>query len=171
MRKCCQRCEEVKRPEAFYVDATKHDGLSSYCRECRRRVSADWARANPERHAEKCKRNRATPAKDKEYRLAYRLRNETRFLAMKAARQQKRRAHLVSAFIEDVNHADLLEMADGVCGICGEDVDPHHFHVDHIVPLSRGGEHSYANTQVAHPSCNLRKMTRLPHELVMVEGR
>lgn len=51
----------------------------------------------------------------------------------------------------------LLEMDDGVCGICGEDVDPLAFHVDHVIPLSRGGEHSYANTQVAHPSCNLSK--------------
>jgi 5-methylcytosine-specific restriction endonuclease McrA len=30
-------------------------------------------------------------------------------------------------------------------------------HLDHIVPLARGGEHSYANTQPAHPTCNRRK--------------
>jgi 5-methylcytosine-specific restriction endonuclease McrA len=28
------------------------------------------------------------------------------------------------------------------------------------VPLALGGEHSYANTQVAHPLCNLRKGSR-----------
>jgi 5-methylcytosine-specific restriction endonuclease McrA len=28
------------------------------------------------------------------------------------------------------------------------------FHVDHKVPLARGGEHSYENVQPAHPFCN-----------------
>lgn len=56
----------------------------------------------------------------------------------------------------------VLEMDDRVCGICGEDVDPFDFHVDHIIPLAEGGEHSYANVQVAHPSCNTSKRHTLP---------
>lgn len=51
----------------------------------------------------------------------------------------------------------VLERHDGVCGICGGDVDPFAFHMDHIVPLARGGAHTYANLQPAHPSCNVRK--------------
>jgi len=75
----------------------------------------------------------------------------------------KRRALKRGATVaEQVIRLVVLERADGVCGICGEDVNPFAFHVDHIVPLSRGGEHSYANTQPAHPLCNLRKHARLP---------
>jgi 5-methylcytosine-specific restriction endonuclease McrA len=35
------------------------------------------------------------------------------------------------------------------------------FHVDHVVPLARGGEHSYANTQPACPPCNMSKGARV----------
>jgi 5-methylcytosine-specific restriction endonuclease McrA len=29
--------------------------------------------------------------------------------------------------------------------------------LDHVIPLSKGGEHSYDNVQVTHPSCNRKK--------------
>lgn len=44
----------------------------------------------------------------------------------------------------------------GRCGICGITVYGD-FHIDHVIPLSKGGEHSYANVQVAHPKCNQEK--------------
>ncbi|MET7795654.1 HNH endonuclease [Streptomyces decoyicus] len=55
------------------------------------------------------------------------------------------------------------------CGLCGSPVDPElawphplSASVDHVVPLSRGGEHSMANVQSAHLGCNSRKGHRLP---------
>jgi 5-methylcytosine-specific restriction endonuclease McrA len=80
-----------------------------------------------------------------------------------AARQTStryaRRARAVkrAAFVEHVEPLVVLELDDGVCGICGEDVDPFDFHIDHIHQLHQGGEHSYANVRVAHPSCNMRR--------------
>lgn len=71
--------------------------------------------------------------------------------------ENARRARKLNQFVEDVDRLVLLELDDGLCGVCGSDVDPMSFHVDHVVPLSKGGEHSYANTQVAHPVCNIRK--------------
>ena len=73
------------------------------------------------------------------------------------ARDRRRRALEREAFVEDVRELVLLEMDDGLCHVCGEDVDPLGFEVDHVIPLSWGGEHSYANTAVAHSSCNRRK--------------
>ena len=60
----------------------------------------------------------------------------------------------------------VLERDDGVCGICGGDVDPFDFHVDHIIPLSRGGSHTFDNVQASHPLCNARKASKLPWEMV-----
>jgi 5-methylcytosine-specific restriction endonuclease McrA len=48
----------------------------------------------------------------------------------------------------------------GLCGECHEPVDPKNWHLDHITPTSRGGEHSYENTRVTHPRCNLSKGPR-----------
>jgi 5-methylcytosine-specific restriction endonuclease McrA len=72
-------------------------------------------------------------------------------------RENARRAQKLAQYVEHVDRLVVLERDDGVCGICSLDVDPLSFHVDHVVPLARGGEHSYANTQIAHPVCNVCK--------------
>ena len=47
---------------------------------------------------------------------------------------------------------------DGLwCHLCGGDVEPHDVHVDHVVPLSRGGDSSPENLKVSHSRCNLLK--------------
>ncbi len=81
----------------------------------------------------------------------------------------KRRAR--AAFIEHVDPLIVLELHDGVCGICGNDVDPFQFHVDHIVPLAVGGLHNYANTQPAHPVCNYKKGTKIQHAATQTEDQ
>jgi 5-methylcytosine-specific restriction endonuclease McrA len=72
----------------------------------------------------------------------------------------RRRARKLNAFVEDVDPTVLFERDEGLCGICGKPVDLTIAHVDHAIPLARGGEHSYANTQLAHPHCNLSKGAR-----------
>lgn len=61
--------------------------------------------------------------------------------------------------VEDVSRLVVLELSDGACAICGGDLDPAAFHVDHILPLSAGGWHGYDNVQAAHPLCNVQKGT------------
>ena len=84
-----------------------------------------------------------------------------------AQREQNRRAHQTRAgrrvrnsgarVVERVDRLLVYARGGGLCGICGDAVSVTAFEVDHIVPLARGGEHSYANTQPAHPTCNRRK--------------
>lgn len=55
----------------------------------------------------------------------------------------------------------------GVCQICGMPTDPHDIEnghirknyptLDHIVPLSKGGSHTWGNVQLAHMKCNAGK--------------
>lgn len=58
---------------------------------------------------------------------------------------------------------DLLERDGPVCALCYGRIDttlawPHPMYptIDHITPISRGGEHSLANAQPAHFRCNIR---------------
>jgi len=40
----------------------------------------------------------------------------------------------------------------------------HIFHIDHIVPLSRGGTNTIDNIVLSCPTCNMHKHNKLPHE-------
>lgn len=47
---------------------------------------------------------------------------------------------------------------DGLaCGICGGEVDAGDVHLDHVVPVARGGPTVARNLRVTHSKCNLRK--------------
>ena len=59
--------------------------------------------------------------------------------------------------------ARLCREQDGLCGICDKRIEPwESMHLDHIVPVSRGGSHDRKNLQAAHALCNLRKGNRMP---------
>lgn len=51
-----------------------------------------------------------------------------------------------------------------ICGICDTYIEKE-YHIDHIMPLSRGGNHTVTNLQLAHPYCNRSKFTKLPEEM------
>jgi 5-methylcytosine-specific restriction endonuclease McrA len=75
---------------------------------------------------------------------------------MRTRIEATRRARKLAAFIEEVDPAIVYEAHGGRCGICAEFIVGD-FHVDHVIPLSRGGMHGYVNVQPAHPACNLSK--------------
>ena len=50
-----------------------------------------------------------------------------------------------------------------ICGICGKQIDSFdEMHVDHVIPLSRGGKDILANLQLTHAKCNLEKGSAMP---------
>lgn len=56
----------------------------------------------------------------------------------------------------------MLAKQDYCCFWCSEVLMK--YHVDHVVPVSRGGTHEPINLVVTCPTCNLRKNDRLPWE-------
>lgn len=84
-------------------------------------------------------------------------RNKQKSLSIKADYRARKR----NAFVESIDRSIVFEVNMGLCGICGEFVDPSDFAVDHIIPLSRGGLHAYNNVQLTHVSCNLEKGSRI----------
>ena len=89
--------------------------------------------------------------------------DRSRLLNRKAA--AKRRARKIgSAVVEAVDITVLGERDNWTCGICGHPVnpatawpDPASASHDHVIALANGGDHSYANAQLAHLRCNRQK--------------
>ncbi len=92
-------------------------------------------------------------------------RKETKLLKNKRLSSAEKRAEALGVLVERINRQTLYDMYYGYCGICGERVSLRKYTLDHIVPLSRGGEHSYANIQPSHRWCNSWKADKLPEEI------
>lgn len=127
-------------------------------KETRRVTSQRWAANNPEVKAERRRQWRtnnplANRAQYKRYAMSHpeKMREKC---SLRASRFRK-----AGLFLEPVDREAVFKRDAGVCGICTLPVDPTSWHLDHIIPLARGGAHSYANTQVTHPACNWRKGT------------
>lgn len=84
--------------------------------------------------------------------------------------KRKRRAALKAAITESVDPAVVYQRDNWTCRIegCGEPIDPtldpessHAASIDHIVPLSLGGTHTYDNIRAAHRVCNSRRGNRV----------
>lgn len=73
------------------------------------------------------------------------------------AHAERRAARIRAQFVEKVR-LDVLRERDGnMCGLCNETVGSEKGSIDHIKPIWRGGEHSYANTRFVHLLCNKRR--------------
>lgn len=85
-------------------------------------------------------------------------------------RDRSRRRRMITKYkaIEKIIDVHIYDRDNWICQICGESVkkriswpDPFSPSLDHIVPISKGGEHETNNVQLAHLGCNSRKWNRL----------
>lgn len=183
-------CECHGEPKYWRKDRRKRSGGYWYCAvrerermrarraedpESVRKYERDWKRnryaadpefrkllrkraAAPEYRARARELRQARYANDPDYR--------TRQIDRSSARAAKLRGSPVA---EPISRRDIYDRDGGRCHICGKHVPLTAFHLDHLIPLSRGGEHVLENVRVAHPFCNLsRGPGREPAQLLLV---
>jgi 5-methylcytosine-specific restriction endonuclease McrA len=85
-------------------------------------------------------------------------------------KNRERQRRIVVAAKELIVREVILERDNWTCQICKEPVArdmqwPHPLcaTLDHIVPVSKGGSHTYDNLQCAHNKCNQQKGDKLCH--------
>lgn len=175
--KLCRKCGCVKPFEDFPRNCLNKDGLGIYCKECNRAQARAWSEKNAERKRQQRREyyktntehvlriNQRSYAKHRDKRRAhgreYRQINswQKRF-PERAALNQRVRQHRKrgngGAFTAAEWEA-LCAQYDYKCLCCGE-YKP--LTVDHVVPVSKGGDSSIANIQPLCQSCNSSKGDR-----------
>lgn len=90
-------------------------------------------------------------------------------------KNRERRALLRGALSEPYTLAEIAERDEYHCQLCSGPVDmsiaapdPLSPSIDHAVPLSKGGDDTRANVQLAHRRCNTRKGVRGAQQLALV---
>lgn len=120
--------------------------------------------ANPKwRGGQKARNKRRTESgRSAEYQRERRKANPALYREMDRERRHRRReqkgGRLARGTIPSMGEAQQW-----CCNLCRKDIR-HAYHIDHIIPLSRGGRHTAANIQLLCPPCNLRKGAKLDNK-------
>jgi 5-methylcytosine-specific restriction endonuclease McrA len=140
-----------------YADPEQRITYQRAYREANREKALAYQRAyyaaNPEPRLARARAyKKANPEKARVLKRAWNKANPEK----NADHSAERRARERGMFVEHVDRQVVFKRDRGICQICNSPVDPNDYHIDHIIPLDPG-EHSYANIQLAHPSCNKSK--------------
>lgn len=134
---------------------------------------ADYQRryrdANPTKAAERGKKWREQYA-DKAKAYAKKWRQEN--LDLLVIKEQRRRARIKGSggtLSKDI-HARLMKLQRGCCAVCRTNLKGLRPHLDHIMPISRGGPNTDDNVQLLCPSCNLKKNAKHPLDFMREQG-
>jgi 5-methylcytosine-specific restriction endonuclease McrA len=129
-------------------------GRASYYanQEQRKQATREWHKAHPGYDkAWRCQNPAAAHA------IAVKKNGKRRAVKKQAAVGTDRKATLTR--IKAIKAPDLLP-----CHWCEALTTKDKRHVDHVIPLSKGGPHSAENLVCACQRCNCRKRNKLPHE-------
>ena len=146
----CVKCGVPKELEDFYIAWGALENRERQCKSCRRAHVKEYRENNVDKERKRIKKwHRKNPSKGKYY-------------------ESNRRALKNNASIGLVDYGELLAMnvknnGKLTCVYCHRGIRGA-YHVDHIIPLSRGGSHSMDNLAIACPACNLAKSNKLLSE-------
>ena len=139
-------------------------------KECRKKYAID----NSKKLIEKSKKwyqlnKERAKATKKEYNKIYKT-TESYRLSNKIQRI-KRRKQLKNTK-NQVTSKVLKEIIDksSNCYWCNKPLK-YDYHIDHYIPLSKGGEHTITNLVISCPDCNLKKHAKDPYEFANSIGR
>jgi len=193
--KKCTKCKETKPFNCFNKQKDGKYGYRPTCKKCFR----NYIESNKEKisHQQKIYRqiNKITISlKEKEYRQLNQesiLNNRKRYyeenkeiiLANRGEYKKTQKGKVVNknschkrrtaAINGNVTSKQLLELQENakVCYWCNTLLKNKTVHIDHYIPVSKGGEHTISNLVVSCQTCNLSKGAKDPVEFANKMGK
>lgn len=95
--------------------------------------------------------------------------NKDKVKAIKHNYKVRRRA-LIAEGVSSARLAEWVERQKKWCYWCGENCLSG-YHIDHYVPLSKGGKHDTDNMVISCPKCNIRKNAKDPYDFANEMGK
>ena len=170
-----QLVKESRAKRTEQINAIRRDALRSNAdlRERAKARSKEWYAKNKDRVLRKAagyyKENKpAVIAKIK----AYEERNPEKAAAWRATRVHTRRAKILGAEGKFTRHDidRIMKLQKCKCANCGRSLK-NGKHIDHRVPISKGGSNGPENIELLCPPCNYAKGAKLPHIFAQENGR
>lgn len=171
-----KRREQIRPKSAIVCRCCSTEFLASRSdsKLCSKTCQQRWARANPKKLCTVAQCERASEAKGlcamhwKRNRRAEGLIANEPWDERRKANHQRRRAQKLNLPADTIRPLDIYERDGWICSICSEPVarelaypDPMSPSLDHVIPLAKGGHHTFQNTALAHWQCNVRKGDRV----------
>jgi 5-methylcytosine-specific restriction endonuclease McrA len=180
-KKICQNCNSEFFPRRYQIDTGNAKYCSAKCRnesslpsllskESKEKskktykekiASGEIKHPSGENHPrwrgghKECLKRRIESGKANEAQKKYRANNSDKLREWKHSRKSVKHGRLPKNTVKN-----LLLQQKNKCALCKIDVSSG-YHLDHIMPLSKGGLHAVGNVQILCPSCNLRKAAKL----------
>lgn len=189
----CRKCGKDTPFDQLQKNKNCKDGVDALCKACGKALAKAWVQANPERsraikdaykkrdpartkrkssedyfkHREtRLKRHREHYQEAKPSILAsckrYRQSPKGREVQRVARKSRKARIRGAEGSFNTADIAAQLKRQKGKCYWCGVKVDK--YHIDHVIPVSRGGSNDPSNIVISCQPCNQSKSDKLPHE-------
>lgn len=196
--KRCWKCKKTLAIELFGSNRSRPDGKNVTCRECVRAISKarsayhdQWRAKNPEKFNAGCRRwaeankSRSKEIKDASYqkhrekrlesKRTYYLNNKEKYRAwdklvdpnIRRGVKNRRRARIEGNGFVKYNPAEIFARDGHSCIYC----DAPALHLDHLIPIARGGPDTPDNVAAACARCNKRKGKKTPSEFLRIWAR
>lgn len=120
-----------------------------------------WAAKNKGRYKHKGK----WKPKDKKYARDWKEKNKDKVRNYKRKRKELKKVSAITDPIV-INWESEWRKKIVVCSYCLEQLNGADAHMDHIIPLSKFGQHEMFNLCISCPTCNLRKNSKNPFDFI-----
>lgn len=184
--KSCTKCNQNKPLEEFKTDKRRQTGKAEICKPCSRSRCLEWRKENlvhiqlyesSEKRKEKEKireRKRklfkqfVDPEKHRIYNKLWEKANPEKLRTNWRNKRARKRAAEGKHSFKDIDKLIILQK--NRCAYCKKTFLKTKRHVDHIIPLARGGSNWPHNLQLLCQLCNLKKHDHDPISFVQELG-